>query len=756
MLRVLLSVLACRADLVRGIGTNHRRHGSGVKNVTTASVAPSSSGPRVLVIGFGPSGMFFCHHVERRRRELERRGDLEGLRALPVVEVHERAATHGGVWRRWSNYTTAGGVDVDVDVDGANNDDENESESESESDKNGMPMYEAMWVNGAKELAEFFDHTYDEHFGCALPPYVQRGAMLEYMEARVTKDCPDFFHKYATYNSEVTSVVYDDASETFTVTTRNTLTQQERTSIHDKVIWAAGVNTVPYVPQQTWDTLRQNFTGTMIHSSEVNNLQEDIKGKRVLLVGGASSAEDLALTALKLGADNIFISYRNRENSVSGHPQWPYLDRVRTIPGMVPVTVTHGEGQYANFRNCVDFEYVEPVDFQVINDENWDDFDDEYPDFNAVEICNIDTIIFCTGYRADFSMLHPSVTGTPHVKEVDIYKGPKLKMPDDWTMPDNVLSDLLRRTHRTILEEDGVVDPNDPSIDNEDFRHIPPADEIRYFHKHPYLHLHSVTMDNPHMMYLVPNAVSLDQLLWADVLAHYLLATITGDAPLPDRRGMHANLFGRLHHEMSIPTRRYSMDRNYRRVMMEYVHHHYDPFHDSNDGDGSKNVDDGSNEDARSYRVAETEESRFHFRSLAEVARASGYPLDVGTFRELNEVGETLVGFDMHDRNSRRNEHQPLRTFRDLEVSDLRHIYSVHTGTRAIGFRRPWMEIDDFADARRMCGPIVHVDATTTTTTEEKIDDDNDRSPWRSREITMEGIPKSIPPGTEFGSMTTT
>jgi hypothetical protein len=55
--------------------------------------------PSVAVIGGGPGGMFFCHALETRRRELMERGDEAGLASLPTVTCFERAPAPGGVWR---------------------------------------------------------------------------------------------------------------------------------------------------------------------------------------------------------------------------------------------------------------------------------------------------------------------------------------------------------------------------------------------------------------------------------------------------------------------------------------------------------------------------------------------------------------------------------------------------------------------------------------------------------------------------------
>lgn len=126
--------------------------------------------PSVAVIGCGPSGMFFLHALALRRAKLEREGNVEALRALPIVACFERASGPGGVWR--SNRFSG-------DDGGAKS--------------THTSMYEALWTNGPKEMMEFFDHTYDEHFGQALPTFLPRECVLEYILKRCTKNNPNFF-----------------------------------------------------------------------------------------------------------------------------------------------------------------------------------------------------------------------------------------------------------------------------------------------------------------------------------------------------------------------------------------------------------------------------------------------------------------------------------------------------------------------------------------------------------------------------------
>jgi len=593
--------------------------------------------PRVLLIGFGPSGMFFCHALETQRQKLLELDDMEGLSKLPKVSAFERSSTHGGVWRKREK--------VQVN-------------------NNDTAMYEGLWANGAKELAEFFDYTYDEHFGCSLPTYIQRGVILDYMDARVTKHCPNFFEKYVTFNTNVKLVTYDDTTEIFTATIENLQTGEVLSNMYDKVIWAAGVNTIPFMPQSTMKEL-DGFNGKIIHSSDVSTLEEDIKGKSILLIGGATSAEDLALTAIKLGVEKVHVTFRSENNGVTASKRWP-LDKVHLYPGYIP----HG----VDDDNCIEIEEVDPITLVPDDDDNDDDNEEI-----EVKICGIDTIIFCTGYKADFKMLHPSVNSG----NANVYTGPTstMKMPVDWKMQPNVLS-------KHITEE------------------AKPSDNLKYFDKHPNLYRYSVSIDNPSMMYMIPNAVSLDQIIWADVLAHQLYAFITNPKLLPVKSEMKSWLQNKIYDYMDIPLLRRDIDNNYVALLEKYSH-------------------TKAEEELETNYDLVREVSNFHFRSLAEIINEINYPIDIGTYEGLNEKGDKLVGFDMHDRNlcnpsssssSISSSSSTVCSFRDVDGYDLSFISSIHTGTKAIPFKKPWMELDDFADYTTLCGDIDDMEERLITT----------------------------------------
>jgi hypothetical protein len=96
----------------------------------------------------------------------------------------------------------------------------------------------------------------------------------------------------------------------------------------------------------------------------------------------------------------------------------------------------------------------------------------------------------------------------------------------------------------------------------------------------------------------------------------------------------------------------------------------------------------------------------FTFRALAETMEKAGYPVDIGSFEELNDIGMQYVNFETQDRDNCMDERpESAKTFRDLKESNLKHIRSVFTGTQAVPFKKLWMEIDDLNDTvMDLCG----------------------------------------------------
>lgn len=121
---------------------------------------------------------------------------------------------------------------------------------------------------------EFFDHTYQEHFGCALPVYLPRSSVLSYLLERVTKDNPSIF-KGVKFNTAVDSVTHNAELNKFCIKLSD-----KSESLYDMCIWAAGGNGKPKIPPAIDGVLSAGFKGKLMHSSQTDsNFDQFVRDK---------------------------------------------------------------------------------------------------------------------------------------------------------------------------------------------------------------------------------------------------------------------------------------------------------------------------------------------------------------------------------------------------------------------------------------------------------------------------------------------
>lgn len=279
---------------------------------------------QVAIIGAGPSGLSQLHAFESARRA--------GVKGLPEIVCFEKQSDWGGLWR----YNWRTGLD-----------------------EHGEPvhgsMYRHLWNNSPKECNEYADYSFDEHFKRPIPSFITREVLYDYIDGRFEKSG---VRKYIQFDTVVRWVAYSEETKKFIIFVKSHKDDQTRMCCFDYVIVASGHFSTPNIP--SFDGI-DTFPGRVMHSHDVRDASE-FTGKRVLIVGGSYSAEDIGLQCYKYGATSVIFSYRTKP---MGYP-WP--NSLKEVPILTKV-----DGQRIHFKD------------------------------GSTE--DVDAIILCTGYLHHFSYL---------------------------------------------------------------------------------------------------------------------------------------------------------------------------------------------------------------------------------------------------------------------------------------------------------------------------------------------------------------
>ncbi len=276
---------------------------------------------RVCIIGAGPCGLSQLHAFEEARKQ--------GAE-IPELVCFEKQDNWGGLW----NYTWRTGLD-----------------------EHGEPvhgsMYRYLWSNAPKELLEFADYTFDDHFGRAIPSFPPREVLYDYITGRANKND---VARHIQFSTAVRWVEHD--GKQFHVTVENLENNDSRTETFDHVVVATGHFSIPKAPYYPGF---ERFPGRILHSHDFRDAQE-FTGKRLLVMGSSYSAEDIALQCRKYGSGPVTITYRSNPMGF----KWP--EGVEEVP-----LLERMEGKTAHFSDGSTRE--------------------------------IDAIILCTGYQHNFPFM---------------------------------------------------------------------------------------------------------------------------------------------------------------------------------------------------------------------------------------------------------------------------------------------------------------------------------------------------------------
>lgn len=254
---------------------------------------------------------------------------------IPDIVCYEKQETLGGLW----NVTWRTGLDE-------------------HGEQSHPSMYNDLWINLPKEVFEYPDYTYEEHFGKLLPSYAPRPVVRDYIEGRFTRGSKRDLKQFVKFATVVRRAEYHQDTDDFTVITKNLKENVEDSQRFTHVVVSSGMFTIPNTPSIPGI---DDFRGRVLHSKDVKHVSE-FKGQRLLIIGAALSGEDLALLSQKFGVEHIIISWKDKP---LGH-NWHRGIEERQL-------VEKFQGNTAYFKDGTTAE--------------------------------VDVVLLCTGYRLEFPFL---------------------------------------------------------------------------------------------------------------------------------------------------------------------------------------------------------------------------------------------------------------------------------------------------------------------------------------------------------------
>jgi len=591
--------------------------------------------------------MSFLHAAATRKQKYLEEGNLEGLAKLPIITCFERSASPGGVWRSndKDEPITEAVVDAVSEEDQTDEDQSltsNDSSSDVIVDRAGTSstkMYEALWTNGPKEMIEYFDYTFEEHFQRDLPVFMRRNDLLDYMIARVTRKNPSFFDSVK-FHTSVLNVIYADQMEKFEVTIEDTVTSERSVHYFDKCIWAAGDNGLTKIPRPVHTILQEGkYAGLMMHSSAAGNHLSSFRGKDIVMFGDSYSAEDLALQAIKLGVRKIHIIPRTGAGICCEMGTWPQNKVKIHRDTSLSKVISEGTGLRL-IETC--WNYEERMAKTVPNGKTFD-------------VEHVAAVIFCTGYHGNYDMIQYSEED----EDEDEFQLPK-KMLKTWKMTENVWTKYVG--------------------------HIKPS---KFIDTEPLFvglgHHNCVTLSNPNLMHLCE--CSTTPLLDIDVFAWVLLKHVMGEMHVPTLAEKKKAVQKLVVEAMDIPLTRYEIDVKYRQAISDQWP--LDLWDEKVSG--------------LDHKTESMRDGTLKLKILGHVMKEGDYPVNILTpDGELNEIGNRMNELDWESYNARLNlgdypeEEQEWRTFRDLKNTD--DFRSIHTGAVAVPFKKKWLDLKDDED----------------------------------------------------------
>lgn len=245
---------------------------------------------KIFIIGAGPSGL-----AQLRAFQSAAKNGAD----VPEIVCLEKQSDWGGLW----NYTWRTGVDE-------------------AGDPCHGSMYRYLWSNGPKEGLEFADYTFEDHFDHPIASYPPRAVLWDYIMGRMEKAR---VRDKIRFNTLVRDVRFENGS--FTLTSRNSDTDTEKTEVFDHVVVASGHFSTPNVPYYPGF---ESFNGRILHAHGFRDARE-FADQDILILGSSYSAEDIGSQCWKYGCKSVTVAYRTAPMGYGWPDNWkevPALDHV--------------------------------------------------------------------------------------------------------------------------------------------------------------------------------------------------------------------------------------------------------------------------------------------------------------------------------------------------------------------------------------------------------------------------------------------
>jgi len=386
------------------------------------------------------------------------------------------------------------------------------------------------------------------------------------------------------------------------------------------------------IPKNVIKPFREgNFTGGLYHSSEAGEFLPKVKGKNILLVGGSYSAEDLALSAIKLGVERVYVSTRSQPGSLSSAIQWTSQwpeDRVELLSSVIPYKVGN-DGRSVQF-----------VDSSL----EWVDDDDDEGEEIVMEVEDIDLVVLCTGYYSNIDMLAEYLQVRSYEKG---YISSQEEFPD-FEMPHDDIAELVGD--------------------------IPLPEEISLESSFVRMNMHHgiASLEYPGLFFLTTEKVTAP-ILELDVCAWLVAGWLTNYTMFPSEEKVRESNLRQLRTELEISVLRMYIDPDYDSVLQEYE----------------------VLSDPETFESASNKYELYPWRNLASMAWEGKYPLPVKDEEGLDDVADTWFKnfiLSYKHRTDMVQDKDRRRSFRDAD--DSHEFISIYSGTAAVPFNELWLDSD--------------------------------------------------------------